>query len=107
MVMKKDGRVCQECLELIFDTDNLNRVLTTNSRLEHYIILCDSCVKKLKIKNAIPLNKYKPLKNFIEGNPTKTGTKRFYFKDKTGKICLLTAKTGITRNLTPAKRKEI
>jgi len=70
--------------------------------------MCDNCVKKTKTKQKLvtPFNKYKPKKNFIEGSPTKIGTKRFYFK-RDGKVVQLTAESGIKKGLKPAKKNDI
>ena len=105
---KREGRICQDCLETIYETDDLNYYYNEKSRSPHYTIMCDKCANKLKIKQSLltPFNKYKPKKNFIQGSPTNTGTKRFYFKNKS-KIVLLTAETGIKRKLKPAKKNEI
>lgn len=105
---KREGRICQECLESIYETDNLNWYLNEKSFSPHYSIMCDKCAKKLKVEQRLltPFNKYKPMKNFIEGSPTKTGTKRYYFK-RDGKVILLTSESGIKKDLKPAKKAEI
>lgn len=105
---KREGRICQECLNTIYDYNNLNWYYRDKGSSAHYSIICDDCVDKLKVKQSLltPFNKYKPKNNFIEGTPTKTGTKRFYFK-KDDKIVLLTAESGIKKNLKPAKNNEI
>jgi len=105
---KREGRICQQCLETIYETDDLNWYLNQKSFSPHYSIMCDKCAKKEKVKAEllISFSKYKPLKNFIEGSPTKTGTKRYYFK-RDGKIVLLTSESGQKKGLTPAKKKDI
>jgi len=106
--MRKDGRICQECLNTIYETDDLNYYYNEESFSPHYSIMCDKCANKLKVKQKLltPFNKYKAKKSFIAGSPTKTGTKRYYFKNK-GKIVLLTSESGIKRKLKPAKKNEI
>ncbi|MFW6009207.1 MAG: hypothetical protein ACOCP8_08100 [archaeon] len=106
--------VCQHCL-----TSNLDKeyyfILKKESKNgpSHYFLSCSNCCTKNKYEVDEDRKFSKPKKkkpkidtsNWVEGEPTKKGNKRFIFINEKGLEVTLIPETGVKKNYKPKTKK--
>lgn len=108
--------LCQDCLTSDMEIEYYwihRNIELPDSKLHgpsHYFLSCEKCCKKYKYNINLEKKFKKPkikkvidTKGWVEGEPTKKGSKRYIFTKKDGTEITLLAESGLKKGLKPKK----